>query len=112
MTLRSAASRRLPLPQERELWRIAQGAVTNAERHAKCSTVNITWRCDEAGAELEVVDDGVGFSRHRDGRPDSYGLVGMHERADSIGARLDILSEPGRGTRVRCFAAPLEVVHA
>ena len=112
VTLRSAASRRPPLRQERELWRIAQEAVTNVERHAQGSSITVTWRCDERGAELEIDDDGIGFERHRDGRADSYGIVGMHERADSIGARLDIHSEPGRGTRVRCFLASTEVIYA
>ncbi|MDQ1395218.1 MAG: hypothetical protein QOG64_477 [Acidimicrobiaceae bacterium] len=98
---RSAAGRRLPLPQERELWRIAQEAVTNAERHAGAATVTVSWRCDEGGAALEVADDGRGF--HGQARPDAYGLVGMRERADSIGAILTVESAPGRGTTVRCI---------
>ena len=36
------------------------------------------------------------------GRLDSYGLLGMRERASSIGATLDITSQEGKGTRVRC----------
>ena len=86
--------------------------MTNAERHAQATSITVSWRCDDTGAELEIADDGVGFERHREGRTDSYGIVGMHERADSVGARLDIHSQLGRGTRVRCFLSPTEVVHA
>ncbi|MEN3315417.1 MAG: hypothetical protein V7605_1651 [Acidimicrobiaceae bacterium] len=92
---------RLPLVKERELWRIAHEAVTNAEHHAAARSVGVHWRCDDTGAVLEVTDDGRGFAPDRDGRGDSYGVTGMRERADAIGARLDIVSGPA-GTTVRC----------
>lgn len=97
-----AGSARLPLPQERELWRIAQEAIVNVERHAKASRLEVVWRTDGRRAELEVVDDGTGFPTGTAGRLDSYGILGMRERASSIGATLDITSADGRGTRVRC----------
>jgi signal transduction histidine kinase len=100
--LRAQETGRLPILQERELWRIAQEAVTNVERHARASQVTISWRCDGTEARLEVADDGIGFPLGKSGRLDSYGLLGMRERADSIGATLVLDSEPGRGTRVRC----------
>ena len=100
--LRSQETGRLPILQERELWRIAQEAVTNVERHAQATSITISWTCDGNRALLEVADDGTGFPVGKAGRLDSYGLVGMRERADSIGATLAIESEPGRGTRVRC----------
>jgi signal transduction histidine kinase len=92
---------RLPLLQERELWRIAQEAVTNVEHHARAHTLAVRWRYDGRAATLEVADDGEGFSVGRDGRDDSFGITGMRERADAIGASLEIRS--GRaGTTVRC----------
>lgn len=97
---------RLPLLQERELWRIAQEAVTNVERHAKASKVVVTWHCDGSRALLLVADDGIGFPAARAGRLDSYGIVGMRERAASIGATLDISGTPGVGTTVRCEVRP------
>lgn len=100
--LRAQETGRLPILQERELWRIAQEAVTNVERHARATQVTISWRCDGIGGRLEVADDGVGFPVGRAGRLDSYGLLGMRERAASIGATLIVDSDPGRGTRVRC----------
>jgi signal transduction histidine kinase len=102
VVLRHSASRRLPLPQEREMWRIAQEAVTNAERHAHPHTISVAWQCDEQGALLEVADDGTGLRPRSAPRMDSYGMLGMRERADSIGASLDVQSTPGKGTTVRC----------
>ena len=96
------ADRRLPLRQERELWRIVQEAVTNAVRHAEASTIRVTWRCDAARAVLEIIDDGRGLPTGPPQRPDAFGVVGMRERAAAIGARLDLLSAPGDGTTVRC----------
>ncbi len=93
------ADRRLPIRQERELWRITQEAVTNAIRHADASSIRVTWRCDDAGGVLEVSDDGRGLPPGG-GPSDAYGLVGMRERAAAIGARLEVRSPPG--TIVRC----------
>ena len=93
---------RIPIMQERELWRIAQEAVTNVERHAKATRLAVTWRCDGNRALLMIVDDGVGFPQGKAGRLDSYGVVGMRERAASIGATLDIHGMEHQGTTVRC----------
>jgi signal transduction histidine kinase len=93
---------RLPILQEREMWRIAQEALVNVERHANARRIDVRWRCDGRSAALEVADDGDGFPPGKAGRLDSYGMIGMRERASSIGATLDIISAPGRGTVVRC----------
>jgi signal transduction histidine kinase len=100
---------RLPMLQEREMWRVAQEALANVERHSKATAVRIVWRCDGERALIDVTDNGVGFDHNRAGRIDSYGVLGMRERASSIGATLEILSAPGRGTRVRCTLTPSEV---
>ena len=94
---------RLPILQEREMWRIGQEALVNVERHANARRVDVRWRCNGTSAALEVADDGDGFPVGKAGRLDSYGLIGMRERASSIGATLEILSEPGRGTIIRCL---------
>ena len=94
---------RLPLLQEREMWRIAQEALVNVERHAEARGVAVRWRCDGEAAALEIADDGKGFPVGKAGRLDSYGIMGMRERASSIGATLEVHSEEGRGTVVRCF---------
>lgn len=100
-----ADPRRLPLPVEQEIWRICQEALTNVERHAEASRCAVTWTQRGRGGRLEVWDDGRGF------RPDTaaherFGLVGMRERAEAIGAVLHVQSEPGRGT---CVSVSVEV---
>jgi signal transduction histidine kinase len=102
VTWEQHASRRLPVPLERELWRIGQEAVTNVERHARASTLSVKWLVTASEALLEVVDDGRGFPLGTAGRMDSYGLLGMRERAGAIGATLDVDTVPGRGTAIRC----------
>ena len=105
ITLYADRGARLPILQEREMWRIAQEALANVEKHAKATRVRVLWRCNGQAAALEVADDGQGFPVGTAGRLDSYGIMGMRERAASIGATLDVLSEPGKGTRVRCYLA-------
>ena len=97
------AGHRLPLLQEREMWRIAQEALVNVERHAQARAAAVRWRCDGQAAALEIADDGRGFPAGKAGRIDSYGIMGMRERASSIGATLEIHSEEGKGTVIRCF---------
>lgn len=101
VTLTAEADARLPLSVEREFWRVAQEAVMNAERHAHASNVSVLWLCNADGALLEVADNGVGMSAGKAAGASSYGLLGMRERADSVGAQLDITSGPDRGTVVR-----------
>lgn len=105
-TINAEHGSRLPLLQEREMWRIAQEAITNIERHARARNVDITWECDGERATITVADDGVGFEAGRSGRLDSYGMLGMRERASSIGAALDVRSTPGHGTSVTCMLDP------
>jgi signal transduction histidine kinase len=103
--LRAEETARLPLLRERELWRIAREAVTNVERHAQASRIDVMWRTDGRTATLEVVDDGVGVASSEGGSLGEPGLAALRERSASIGASLAVVSEPGRGTRVRCSLA-------
>jgi signal transduction histidine kinase len=82
-------------PQEEALIRIAQEAVANATRHARARTISIELR---AGT-LTVTDDGAGFDT---AAPTAgLGLTLMRERAAEIGATLDIVAEPGKGTTIK-----------
>jgi two-component system sensor histidine kinase DegS len=83
--------------------RVAQEALQNVRKHAQARIVTVTTWSDGAGWVLEVGDDGRGFDtggvaargqRH-------FGLRFMRERAELIGARLDVRSRPGDGTIVR-----------
>ncbi len=106
VTFQHESTGRLPLVREREVWRIAHEAVTNAEHHARATHLRVRWQCDGRSATLTVADDGRGFSSGAAGRADSYGLRGMRERADAIGARLEIESEPFVGTVIECRVSP------
>jgi signal transduction histidine kinase len=93
---------RLAVPQERELWRIALDDVTNVEKHGQATRVHVRWWCERGAALLIVADNGRGLPERGATRIDAYGMLGMRERADAIGAQLEIESAPGKGTTVRC----------
>ena len=90
---------RLPVQVEQELWRILQESLNNVAKHAQANRVDIRWRIGGGVAQLEIRDDGKGFRATRVGK-ERFGLVGMRERADAIGAHLTVDAEPGAGTRV------------
>lgn len=83
---------------ESELLRIAQESMNNAVRHARPSLVEVRCSVEAPGAEIVVQDDGTGMGI---GRPDSWGLEIMRERALLIGAELTIEDAQPHGTRVR-----------
>lgn len=83
------------------VFRMAEELLRNVERHAGARHVRMRlWRTHEAQACLELADDGRGFDPHAV-VPGHYGLVGLREQAEAIGAQLQIDSSPGLGTRVR-----------
>ena len=82
---------------EAELLRITQEAMTNAVRHSQASSIDVTCRVVAPAAEIMIRDDGRGLGT---GRPDSYGLAIMRERAQLIDADLAIESVEPNGTVV------------
>ena len=100
--------RRLPVADEREVWRIAQESIVNAERHADAERIEVSWCLDANGGLLTIRDDGEGINRtNSDGRP-SYGITGMRERAGVIGARLEIGPAEPSGTAVKLILGAVE----
>ncbi len=92
---------RLPLIVERELWQIVREAIVNAERHAEPQHIMVAARRTGDTVTLTVRDDGVGLDA-KTPRPDSYGLVGMRERAHRLDAALTVRSlDNGDGTEMR-----------
>ncbi|TDB98727.1 sensor histidine kinase [Actinomadura sp. 7K534] len=81
---------------EATLLRIAQEAVTNAERHARADRIGVTLSYMDDEVTLDIRDDGRGFTRPSSG----FGLTAMRERAERVAGTLEIESEPGRGTAV------------
>ena len=92
---------RLPVPVENELLRILQEALSNVAKHADADVVEVEWMVDGSDFELCIRDDGRGFDTARGVRDSVFGLVGMRERADVIGAQLTLESRPGAGTTLR-----------
>jgi PAS domain S-box-containing protein len=89
----------LAAAQEEALYRIALEALNNALKHAAATAVTVQVWADGQGVRLEVADNGRGFDPAQlDGG--GMGLVTMRERAESIGAVLEVHSQPGAGTRV------------
>ncbi len=85
---------------EHHLLRIGQEALTNALRYARATEIHVTLTCEDGHIELRVEDQGEGFDPNSPIYRRSLGLRGMQERADALGGKLTITSEPGEGTRV------------
>jgi len=86
---------------DEEVFRIAQEALQNALRHADAAPVEVALEEVPDGLRLTVSDDGAGFDPASPAlRARRLGLTSMEERAKALGARLEIASAPGRGTRV------------
>ncbi len=96
--------RRQSPDRELALYRITQEALSNACKHAGAKNVSVAIRYTPEAAVLEVVDDGKGFQVPKSpaefAPSGHFGLLGLHERAELIGARLNISSSPDAGTRV------------
>lgn len=82
------------------VFRCLQESLTNVARHscAKNTMVQLQRQGDEL--HVKVMDDGVGFDVASETPQGHYGLIGMRERALAVGGRLEIQSEPGRGTEI------------
>lgn len=97
--------RRLAPEVELSLYRMAQEALSNAERHSGAGQIQVQLDFEPAQVQLSVRDNGVGFDvpqeSDRFAREGHYGLLGLAERAELIHAALKVDSHPGRGTLVQ-----------
>jgi len=107
---------RLTPEVEANLFRFAQGAITNIARHAEASYVRITLECSAEKLILHIRDDGRGFDiaqitgiDEKTGR--GRGLFAMKERIRLLGGNCAVESAPGRGTTVRAEIPLAEVRH-
>jgi signal transduction histidine kinase len=91
----------LPAQVEQELYHIVQEALNNALKHSEATSVKVQIEADVEGVRVEVTDDGSGLDPHGASKGGGMGLASMRERAERIGGRLTILSEPGKGTTVQ-----------
>jgi ligand-binding sensor domain-containing protein/two-component sensor histidine kinase len=99
--------RRLPSAVEENLLRIGREALTNAVKHGRAQTIDVDVNFETDRVLLNVRDDGCGFDPDRQVTRDNngFGLISMRERAESIGAQLNVRSSPGNGTVVTVEAS-------
>jgi signal transduction histidine kinase len=91
-----------PLPPEmrHNLFLIAKEAMTNAFKHARASEVLVQIQATSSELQLVVADDGVGCQWPAPGASTRNGLNNMRRRAEAVEGKLQIESNPGKGTRV------------
>lgn len=83
-----------------QLIRIVQEALSNIRKHASADHIWVTYRSDGEDFILQIKDDGCGFSPEEIPGSSRYGLRGMRERAELIGAEFQVVSRKGEGTDV------------
>jgi signal transduction histidine kinase len=97
--------RDIPVSVKKNLYRIAQEALTNVRRHARASQVEIRLHCTEDQLVMNVEDNGRGFvlqeALERAQSEKRFGLLGMQERAYLMGGTLETETAPGEGTTLR-----------
>lgn len=102
----------LPERMRLALFRIYQHSLSNVIRHAQADIVIIRLKLDETQVELEITDNGQGFTMPKRpielARNGHLGLVGAIERAEALGGKLDIISAPGEGALIRAVV-PREI---
>ena len=89
------------------VFRIFQEALTNAVRHSRASRIAARVLVRSGRLFLHVLDNGIGVEQEQLESDRSLGLLGMHERARSVGGELTIRSHRNRGTHV-CVVVPIE----
>jgi NarL family two-component system sensor histidine kinase LiaS len=91
----------LPLNKgmENHLFRIVQEALSNMLRHAKATKMDIVLQRRGDTVRLGIRDNGIGFDTQMK-KHASYGMVNMEERVNELGGSLNIVSAPGKGTRI------------
>lgn len=107
---------RLPGEIEIAVFRAVQECFTNIRRHARAEMVLVQIAFEEGILAIDVEDDGVGFDpasvAPSPGNPRGLGLLGLRERIELVGGRIQIESAPGRGTHVAIRVPIPETPHA
>ncbi len=100
-------AQRYPEIVENNIYRIVQEACENASKYAHAKSINIAGELSADKIDLRVTDDGIGFNTTVSLKLDDmlankhFGLVGMHERAELIGAEINIDSKPQQGAGIQ-----------
>ena len=97
---------------ELTVFRVVQECLSNIQKHAEASQVQVWLQGMDTGAEVTVKDNGRGFDPHDAGpSPDGkgLGLLSMQERAERVGGSLSVQSSPGAGCQVVLYIPSREV---
>lgn len=94
---------RLPGGLEIALFRLVQESLANTIKHASAKAVDLSVDRTETGMRVCISDDGVGIADLDRARSLSHGLAGMMQRVRSVGGTFDLITHPGRGTRIEVF---------
>ncbi len=101
----SGEEQRLSPEVELTLYRMAQEALSNVVRHSQATRADLRISFGIKGIELEINDNGIGFDMPKSptdfAAGGHFGLLGIRERAELIGARLEVESTVGRGSRLK-----------
>jgi len=92
-------SESLPPGAQDAIFRVAQEALANVGRHARAGHVRVALAGSDGELELTIKDDGAGYDQTQLAR--GLGLANMRARAAECGGRMEVISQPGSGTRVR-----------
>lgn len=91
------------------LFRVFQESLTNITRHARATDVWVTLNSEDGCVVFTVEDNGIGIGTNARGRPGSYGIQGMHERAKSLGGNMTLKGRDEGGTSL-AVTLPLSVL--
>ena len=110
ISVEGSSEKRLPQVIETALYRIVQEALTNVTKHAQATRVTVCLQREDQMVRCSIRDDGIGFDPGVVLGPRierGLGFVGIQERLNSLGGKLQIVSSPGRGTEL-LITIPLE----
>jgi len=96
-----SAKLELPSAHATVVFRTIQESLTNVAKHARASHVKVSLDRNGADVTFAILDDGIGFSPRDARKPNSYGLLGLRERASLLGGEVTITSAPSEGTHVQ-----------
>ena len=90
----------LPPSIQIHVTRIIQETLSNIRKHAKSTSVEINFKKNSNATIIQVIDNGIGFQPDKIEHPSNHGIRSMKERADIINTKLDIISQPNKGTLI------------
>jgi len=91
----------VPMNIQIQLFRIIQESLTNTQKHSKASCASISITQEQNHLIIKISDNGKGFDDKK--QTSGFGLSVMRERAEEIGANLEITSSPNQGTQITVF---------